>query len=86
MEHSNSEQQRIAAFAADVLTLWRLWEKSITVTVKGYIFTVSSAAIVRIQESLRHEFGTSGTRDLGELRSFPSGKTEVQWFITWPST
>jgi len=86
MGHSNSENERIAQFAADVLTLWHLWEKSITVTVSGYTFTVSSAATVRIQKRSALDSGSIGMTDLGELRSFPSGMTEVQWFITAPST
>jgi len=86
MEHSNSQKERIAAFAADVLTLWRLWEKSITVTVSDYTFTVSSAATVRIQQRWRDGSGNTGLTDLAELRSFPSGLHEVQWLITAPST
>lgn len=78
MEPLNSEKERLQQFAVDVQTLWRIWEKSITVTVSGYIFTVSSEHRVRIQR----RSGDGGIQDLGELQSYPSGYNETQWSLT----
>ena len=74
--------ERLEGFAEDVLTLSRIWEKNITVTVSGYTFTGSCGLV----GSIRKQSGGRGSTHLAEIRSYPSGQTEVQWLLTSQNT
>jgi len=81
------QDEHLHQYSRDLLTLALLWERSFTATVRGYTFMVSCERMtVDISRRCPDSFGPGGSELLAVVTRFQSGVTEMQSFLTAPST